>query len=57
MLTTRTRIVFRHEFFETWKKPLFRILVALLVLTSWGFSNGGMQIRSGDTTVGGGSQA
>lgn len=57
MLTRRTRIVFIHEFFETWKKPLFRILVALLVLTSWGFSNGGMQIQSGDTTVGGGARA
>ncbi|HKV08881.1 MAG TPA: ABC transporter permease subunit, partial [Thermoanaerobaculia bacterium] len=57
MLTTRTRIVLRHEFVETWKKPLFRVLVFLLVLTSWGFSSGGMQIQSGDTTVGGGARA
>ncbi|MFP5284861.1 MAG: hypothetical protein ACLGI9_03910 [Thermoanaerobaculia bacterium] len=53
MSPARTRVVLVHELFHTFRRPLFQVLVALLVLTSWGFSSGGIQIQSGDTTVGG----
>ncbi len=38
---------------HTLKRPLFWVLVVLLLLLVWGISNGNVSISSGDSTVGG----
>jgi hypothetical protein len=53
MSLARTRLVFLQELLHTVRRPLFWFLILLLVLTTWGFSEGSFQIQSGDTTVGG----
>ncbi len=35
------------------RRPLFLIWIFIVILSSWGMSTGSMQIRSGDTAVGG----
>ena len=49
----RFRLVFRNEFASCFRRPLFWVLLVIVLLTSWGLSTGGMRIESGDATVGG----
>jgi hypothetical protein len=49
----RFRTVFATDFKHHTRRPLFIIWALILGLTAWGMSNGVMQIRSGDATVGG----
>jgi ABC-2 type transport system permease protein len=53
MSFARTRIIFAQEIGHTFKRPLFWFLIILLVLVTWGLSTGGLQISSGDASVGG----
>jgi ABC-type transport system involved in multi-copper enzyme maturation permease subunit len=45
--------VCRLELAHNLRRPLFWILVMLILLICWGFSTGTMQIRTGDSSVGG----
>jgi ABC-2 type transport system permease protein len=53
MSAARLYRVFRLDFVNYCKRPLFWVLILVLVLTSWGLSTGSMQISSGDSHVGG----
>lgn len=53
MSLARTRAIFAQELAHTFKRPLFWFLILLLVLMTWGLSTGGVQISSGDASVGG----
>jgi ABC-2 type transport system permease protein len=53
MSLARTRTVFAQEIAHTFKRPLFWILILLLILLTWGLSTGSVQISSGDASVGG----
>jgi len=50
---SRFGAVFGMTFRHTLKRPLFWVLIILLVLMSWGFSTGSVTISSGDASVGG----
>ena len=49
----RLGLIYRNEFARTLARPLFWVLIAILGLTAWGLSSGGMQISSGNSAVGG----
>jgi ABC-2 type transport system permease protein len=49
----RTGTIFAEELARTLKRPLFWFLILLLLLMTWGFSTGNLQIQSGDSSVGG----
>jgi ABC-2 type transport system permease protein len=53
MSLSRLWRTFRLDFFHSFRRPLFWILVLILLLTSWGLSTGVLQISSGDSRVGG----
>ena len=45
--------VARREFLSGIRRPAYWVLFAILLLMAWGFSEGAVQISSGDSTVGG----
>jgi ABC-2 type transport system permease protein len=45
--------VFRLDLLFNFRRPLFWFLIAIVLLTAWGFSTGSMRIQSGDSQVGG----
>jgi ABC-2 type transport system permease protein len=49
----RLSLVCRLELAHNLRRPLFWIMIAIILLTAWGLSTGHMRIRSGDDTVGG----
>ncbi|MEQ8765685.1 MAG: M1 family aminopeptidase [Planctomycetota bacterium] len=53
MSAARTIEVARLELFRNVKRPLFWILVTVMTLIAWGFSEGNLRISSGDSDVGG----
>jgi ABC-type transport system involved in multi-copper enzyme maturation permease subunit len=53
MSVARLTRVFQLDFFHNFRRPLYWILILTLGLTSWGLSTGVVQIRSGDSHVGG----
>lgn len=53
MSLARCTEVCRLELRSNLTRPVFWILLAVMALVSWGLSTGGMQISSGDATVGG----
>lgn len=50
---SRARSVYGLELAFTLRRPLFWILLLIVLLMSWGLSTGHMQIASGDSSVGG----
>ncbi len=53
MSASRLFRVFKLDFVHYCKRPLFWVLIVVVLLTSWGLSSGKMQISSGDSHVGG----
>jgi ABC-2 type transport system permease protein len=53
MSAARFYRVFRLDFIHCCKRPLFWVLLLVVLLTSWGLSSGKLQISSGDSRVGG----
>ncbi len=53
MSAARTWEVARLELFRDLKRPLFWILMLVILLMTWGMSSGDMRISSGDSDVGG----
>jgi ABC-2 type transport system permease protein len=49
----RLQATFSVEFWHTFRRPLFIVLAAMLLLSAFGLSSGKMQISSGDSSVGG----
>jgi len=49
----RFRTVFAGDFSQTFKRPIFWVLIVVLGLTAWGLAGGSVRIMSGDATVGG----
>ncbi|MEE8585905.1 MAG: ABC transporter permease subunit, partial [Acidobacteriota bacterium] len=49
----RFMLVFRNEFASCFRRPLFWVLLVIVLLTSWGLSTGRLRIASGNATVGG----
>ena len=44
--------VFRLDFLQTFRRPLFWVWIVILFLTAMGLASGDMQIASGDAMVG-----
>jgi ABC-2 type transport system permease protein len=53
MSLRRLLLVFRTELSFQAKRPMTWVLVAIMALTVWGLSTGGVRINSGDASVGG----
>ncbi len=49
----RFRLVFLQDFRQSWRRPIFWILILVLLLTAYGLSTGNLRISSGDSQVGG----
>jgi ABC-type transport system involved in multi-copper enzyme maturation permease subunit len=45
--------VFRLDFFHSFRRPLYWILLLILALLAWGLSSGHVAVSSGDSRVGG----
>jgi ABC-type transport system involved in multi-copper enzyme maturation permease subunit len=53
MSVRRLGLVCRLELAHNLRRPLFWIMIGIILLTVWGLSTGKVHIRSGDDTVGG----
>src|SRR6516225_7382268 len=53
MSIRRLALVCGLELGHNVRRPLYWILILIVVLMSWGLSTGSVQIRSGDSSVGG----
>lgn len=53
MNLARARTIFAQDLRFNWGRPLFWMLILLLLILTWGLSTGSVRISSGDTTVGG----
>ncbi len=53
MSIQRPLLVFRNELVQNVRRPLFWVLVLLILLFTWGLSTGVVRLATGDETVGG----
>jgi ABC-2 type transport system permease protein len=53
MSTSRFYRVFRLDFLDCFRRPLFWMLILMVALVCWGLSTGSLRISTGDSHVGG----
>src|SRR5580704_9157856 len=53
MTTSRFYRVFRLDFLDCFRRPLFWMLILMVALVCWGLSTGSLRIATGDSQVGG----